>query len=311
MKKFTWLFSLFLISTGLRSADPVLIDFSGSLQKNTTYSFSIRTNQTRNCEMKLPGINRHPVRRDTQEIFCKGDLYLHPEELDTSKRTVYDLKLTALYGNLNSIRQDFPQLSGRTIRITVKSGKASFRLIPERSKWTLEDAVLGGTSTGKKQDDNTLSPEAERMLRAMFSPLYDPLSNYMGLQRKMEPGKHVPMNNAPIISALLERGIHADNTTIKSFAEYAGSTSINRIPVHRVNLIAQGDRIPGYDFKFELSLMIPAKKKHALHGPMRISRKTMEIVSAILPEDNPFFGGMILETVSNDMTDMFIIPSDY
>ena len=74
--------------------------------------------------------------------------------------------------------------------------------------------------------------------------------------------------------------------------------------------IKQGKNIPGYDFKFELSIMIPAKKKHAIHGPMRVSRKTMEIVSTLLPEENPFFGGSILETVSNDMTDLFIIPSD-
>lgn len=298
-----------LISSGLLAADPVLIDFSGKLRKNTTYSFSIRTNQTRNCEMKIPGVTRYPIRRDTQEIICSGDLFFRPDE-NTPGVNVYDLKLTALYGNLNSIRRDFPLLSGRTIRISVKSGKAAFQLIPERNHRTMENAILGGTTPLKKQDDNTLSPEAERMLRAIFSPLHDPVSNYMGLQRKMEPRKHIPMNNTPIISALHQRGIYADNATIKSFAEYAGSTSIDRIPVHRVNLIAQGKNIPGYDFKFELSIMIPAKKKHAIHGPMRVSRKTMEIVSTLLPEENPFFGGSILETVSNDMTDLFIIPSD-
>ena len=309
MRKNLLFLTLFLLTTGWLSAKPVTIDFSGTLQKNTIYSFSIRTNQTRNCEMKLPRLKQYPLRRDTQEIICKGDLFFRPDEDGgDTKQNVYDLKIISLSGNLNSVRHDFPDLSGRIVRITVKNGKANFQLIPERNKWTLEDAVLGGTSSAKTKDQNILPPEAERMLRAIFSPLHDPVSNYMGMTRKMEPRKHVKMNVAPIISALRQRGIHATHTTIKSFAEYAGSTSIDRIPVHRVNLIAQGDHIPGYDFKFELSLMIPAKKPYAQHGPMRISGRTMEVVSTLLPEGNPFFGGMTMETVSNDMTDIIIIP---
>ena len=299
---------LFLFTAGWLSAKPVEIDFSGTLRKNTTYLFHIRTNQTRNCEMKLPRLKQYPLRRDTQEIICKGELFFHPDEDGVTSQNVYDLKIISLAGNLNSERHDFPALSGRTVRITVKDGKARFQLIPERNKWSLEDAVLGGGSSAKQKDQNVLSPEAERMLRAIFSPIHDPVSNYMGMTRKMEPRKHVKMNIAPIITALRQRGIHADHSNIKSFAEYAGSTSIDRIPVHRINLIAQGDHVPGYDFKFELTLMIPAKKQNAQHGPMRISRRTMEIVSTLLPEGNPFFGGMTMETVSNDMTDMFIIP---
>ena len=308
MRKYLLFPALFLFTAGWLSAKPVEIDFSGTLKKNTTYSFSIRTNQTRNCEMKLPRLKQYPLRRDTQEIICKGELFFRPDEDGNTKQNVYDLKIISLAGNLNSVRHDFPDLSGRTVRISVTNGKAAFQLIPERNKWTLEDAVLGGTSSTKTKDQNILSPEAERMLRAIFSPIHDPVSNYMGMSRKMEPRKHVKMNIAPIISALRQRGIHADHATIKSFAEYAGSTSIDRIPVHRVNLIAQGDHIPGYDFKFELTLMMPAKKHHAQHGPMRISRRTMEVVSTLLPDGNPFFGGMTMETVSNDMTDIFIIP---
>ena len=142
-----------LISSGLLAADPALIDFSGKLRKNTTYSFSIRTNQTRNCEMKIPGVTRYPIRRDTQEIICSGDLFFRPDE-NTPGVNVYDLKLTALYGNLNSIRRDFPLLSGRTIRITVKSGKATFQLIRERNHRTMENAILGGiTHSHLKQNE--------------------------------------------------------------------------------------------------------------------------------------------------------------
>ena len=278
--------SLFLFTAGGLSAKPVEIDFSGTLRKNTTYSFHIRTNQTRNCEMKLPRLKQYPLRRDTQEIICKGELFFRPDEDDITKQNVYDLKIISLVGNLNSVRHDFPDLSGRTVRITVKDGKAHFQLIPERNKWTMEDVVLGGAPSAKTKDQNVLSPEAERMLRAIFSPIHDPVSNYMGMTRKMEPRKHVKMNVAPIITALRQRGIHADHSNIKSFAEYAGTTSIDRIPVHRINLIAQGDHVPGYDFKFELTLMIPAKKSYSQHGPIRISRKTMEIVSTLLPDGN-------------------------
>ena len=308
MRKYLLFPALFLFTAGWLSAKPVEIDFSGTLRKNTTYLFHIRTNQTRNCEMKLPRLKQYPLRRDTQEIICKGELFFHPDEDCVTSQNVYDLKIISLAGNLNSERHDFPALSGRSVRITVKDGKARFQLIPERNKWSLEDAVLGGGSSTKQKDQNVLSPEAERMLRAIFSPIHDPVSNYMGMTRKMEPRKHVKMNIAPIITALRQRGIHADHSNIKSFAEYAGSTSIDRIPVHRINLIAQGDHVPGYDFKFELTLMMPAKKSDAQHGPMRISRKTMEIVSTLLPDGNPFFGGMTMETVSNDMTDIFIIP---
>lgn len=309
MKKYLLLFPVLILCTGRLSAEQVSIDFTGTLQKNTSYSFNIRTTQTRNCEMKLLKLKHYPIRRDTQEIFCKGELFFRPDDAADGRtlRNVYDLKLVSLYGTLNSVRHDFPNLSGRTVRITVEAGKAEFQLIAERNKWAF-DSVLGGPANNNAKDQNVLTPEALRMLGALFSPLSDPVSNYMGRTRKMTPRKHVKMNTTPIVAALRQRGIPANNAMIKSFAEYAGSTTIDRIPVHRVNLIAQGDGIPGYDFKFELSLMIPAQKKDARHGPLRVSRRTMEVVSTLLPESNPFFGGMTLETVSNDMTDLFIIP---
>ena len=72
--------------------------------------------------------------------------------------------------------------------------------------------------------------------------------------------------------------------------------------------MAQGAGIPGYDFKMEISLMIPYGKEPPSAGPVRISRKVMEIANTYLPENNALLPGAQFESVESDMTDMLLLP---
>lgn len=306
MKKyFVLLFLLAALPLFANESKQTEIDFTGSLKPGHTYLYRVRSNQTRNCELKLLGVAQPPLRRDVREILLSGKLYYRGEQR-TGKEisTEYEFEIFSLQATVNGVRKDFPELTGRTVLVSRKNNKTEYRFRQTLTGTELADAVMGGPAIPKA--DGKMEAEALALFRTVFAPGNDPIMNYMGAKRKMEQGKHLPMDITPILAALHQREIPAHKSTVDSFAEYSGVTILEGLPVHRVNLLAQGNGIPGYDFKFETSVMIPVKAEDAVHGPVRISRRVMEVVSTLLPEDNPFFSGATLETVSNDMTDLTI-----
>ena len=295
--------------------EKVFLDFSGAPSPGTTFRFRIRSTRTRNCEMKVLGMNPPPVRRDTREILAAGMLFYKARNI-VDGVLVRELEFTpdAISGFINGERFDFPEFSGKTFQITITGKETSFRLVHQQNlpdpAGTLAADVLSGSSTVQDVPaDGKIPAELLYFLKSVFGSVSDPPMNYLGASAWMERGKHTPLNPTPVIQALRQAGIPADKEEIEYFAEYNGSTVYLGIPVRRVNMLIQGAGVPGCDFKLEISLLYPYGKKHSpAAGPVRISRKALFVADPYLPEGNALLPGSRLETVETDMTDIQLVP---
>ncbi len=305
------LFLLLLVFSAVLSAaeKPVVLDFSSRCTPGMKFFFNARNIRTRNCEMRILGLDRMPCRRDTSETLTAGTLCFLGKNGDTEN---YTYRISALQGNINGEQLEFPELSGRTVSVTAgAAGQTVLKLIPESTGADETESVLG---TGpedplKPAVLNKLPEKAAFLLRGVFTGQSSGVANYFGKRREMIRGKHDRLDITPLLYVLQQRGIPADKGNVEAFCELAGSTVFYGLPVHRVNLVAQGRSIPGYDFKFEVSLFLP-DQKHAGTGPYRISRKVMEVVNRLMPDDSIMTAGGKFEIVSNDFSDIVIIPEN-
>jgi len=294
--------------------EKVLLDFSGVPSPGTAFHFRIRSIRTRNCEMKVLGMERPPVRRDTREILAAGKLFYKSKGI-VDGTLVRELEFTAdsISGTINGERHDFPEFTGKTFHITVTGKETSFRLAhqqtPPDPAGSLAADVLSGRSEERSgASDGKIPADLLYFLRSIFGCVSDPPMNYLGASAWMERGKHAPLDPTPILQALRQEGIPADKEDVEYFSEYDGSTVYLGIPVRRVNMLIQGAGIPGCDFKLEISLLYPYGKYSPASGPVRISRKALFVADPYLPEGNALLSGSRLETVETDMTDIQLVP---
>ena len=326
IRRFCVLFPLFLsiapplllgagVTEEKSQAEIVDFDFSGAPAPGTVFSFRIRSIRTRNCEMKVLGMERPPVRRDTREVLAAGSLFYKAKRIEAGT-LVRELEFTpdSIAGFINGERFDFPEYSGKTFSITITADGPSIRLkkgSPSDSSAALSSNVLsGGTpASGRTSDPSVIPPELLYLLKAVFGHASDPPVNYLGRSARMERGRHTELDPSPVLQALRQAGIPADKEEIECFAEYDGSTLYMGIPTRRVNMLIQGAGIPGCDFKLEISLLYPyGRKNAAASGPVRISRRALFVAAPYLPEGNALLPGARLEDVETDMTDIQLIP---
>lgn len=290
--------------------EKVFLDFSGAPAPGTAFRFRIRSIRTRNCEIKILGMERPPVRRDTREILAGGQLFFKSEHKKDGL-LVRELEFTAdsISGFIDGERFDYPEFSGRTFCITVSGKDISFRLRdPGGKAASLAADVLSGKGTTDVSPDE-IPPELLYFLRSIFGHVSDPAVNYLGRSAWMEQGRHADLDPTPVLQSLRQAGFPADREDIECFAEYSGSGFYMGIPICRVNLLLQGAGIPGCDFKLEISLFYPyGKDFSAASGPVRISRKALFVADPYLPEGNALLPGSRMETVETDMTDIQLIP---
>lgn len=299
----------FLICAADRNA--VQLDFTGSPEPGCAYFFNVRCIRTQNCELKYIGVRQFPVRRDTSETVLSGMLhYVSKNDTGHGIRREFICRIDSLSGFLNGRRMEFPELTGCSLRvITGPDARCSMELSSDNAsaaERAAEDLLGGAPSAGKP----VLSPEAEQLLNPIFASVPESAAAYLGARRSFEKNKQYPVGTAPLAKTLQDRKIAAEPAKIAAFAEYTGTTLFYGFPVHRVDLLAQGEGIPGYDFKLEVSLFMPAETDFPKCGPVRISRKAMEVVNSYLPEGNALISGGKFEVVSNDMTDMILIPAE-
>ena len=293
--------------------EKVFLDFSGAPAPGTTFHLRIRSIRTRNCEIKILGMDRPPARRDTREILAGGLLFFKSEHRKDGL-LVRELEFTpdSICGFIDGERFDYPEFSGRTFCITVSGKDISFRLKntggkTERASSMAAD-VLSGTGTAGVSPDE-IPPELYYFLRSLFGHVSDPAVNYLGRSAWMEQGRHAELDPTPVLQSLRQAGIPADKEDIEYFAEYNGSGLYMGIPIRRVNMLIQGAGVPGCDFKLEISLFYPyGKNFSAASGPVRISRKALFVADPYLPEGNALLPGSRMETVETDMTDIQLIP---
>lgn len=293
--------------------EKVFFDFSGAPSPGTAFHFRIRSIRTRNCEMKVLGMDRPPVRRDTREILAAGKLFYKSKNI-VDGTLVRELEFTpdSISGTINGQRHDFPEFTGRTFHITLSGKETSFRLAyqasPDPAGNLAADVLSGKSEEPSVPSDGKIPAELLYFLRSIFGCVSDPPMNYLGASAWMERGKHAQLDPTPVLHALRQAGIPADKEEIEYFAEYDGSTVYLGIPVRRVNMLIQGAGVPGCDFKLEISLMYPYGKYSSASGPVRISRRALFVADPYLPEGNALFSGARLETVETDMTDIQLIP---
>ena len=315
MKSFAAIF-YFLFSAGLLFAAPeknasVQLDFSGAPEPGKTYFFNVRNIRTQNCELKYLGVRRIPARRDSSETVLAGMLsYVSKSDDGHGIRREFICRIDSLSGAVNGRRLEFPELTGCSLHVTAGPGaRCSMKLTSDKAaeeEQAARELLEGGSSAGTP----VLSPEAEMLLRPVFTSVPESVSAYLGTQRTFERGEKYPVAMGMLVQALRQRKIPAEAAKIDAFAEYAGTTLFYGFPVCRVDLLAQGNGIPGYDFKLEVSLFMPAEADFPKCGPVRISRKAMEVVNSYLPEGGALIAGGKFEVVSNDMTDLVLIPAD-
>jgi len=294
--------------------EKVFLDFSGAPSPGTAFHFRIRSIRTRNCEMKVLGMDRPPVRRDTREILAAGKLFYKSKSI-ADGTLVRELEFTpdSISGTINGKRHDFPEFTGKIFRITITGRETSFRLaqpqtVPDPAGSLGADVLSGKSAGGSVPADGQIPAELLYFLRSIFGSVSDPPMNYLGASAWMERGKHASLDPTPILQALRQRGLPADKEGVEYFAEYDGSTVYLGIPVRRVNMLIQGAGIPGCDFKLEISLLYPYGKHSSASGPVRISRKALFVADPYLPEGNALLSGSRLETVETDMTDIQLVP---
>lgn len=294
--------------------EKVFLDFSGAPSPGTRFHFRIRSTRTRNCEMKMVGIDQPPGRRDTREILAAGILFYKAKRV-VDGTLVRELEFTpdSISGTVSGRRLDFPEFTGKTILITISGQETSCCLVqgqnqPDSAGRLAADVLSGKPAERDVPPDGKLPAELLYLLKSIFGQVSDPPMNYLGASAWMERGKHLPLNPAPVIQALRQAGLPADKDEIDSFAEYHGSAVYLGIPVRRVNMLIQGAGIPGCDFKLEISLMYPYGKYAPSSGPVRIARKALFVADPFLPEGNALLPGARLETVETDMTDIQLIP---
>ena len=305
----------FLFAASVLSAAPgkntVELDFTGVPEPGNAYFFNVRNIRTQNCELKYLGVRRIPARRDTAETVLCGMLnYVSKTDTGHGLRREFTCRIDSLSGSVNGRRLEFPELTGCSLHVTAGPGaQCSMKLTADKTaeaeqtaRELLGDAPSAGTPV--------LSPEAEMLLRPVFASVPESVAAYLGARRTFEKGRQYPVAAGSLVQALRERKIPAEAAKIGAFAEYAGPTHFYGFPVHRVDLLAQGEGIPGYDFKLEVSLFMPAEADFPKCGPVRVSRKAMEVVNSYLPEGNALISGGKFEVVSNDMTDLVLIPAD-
>lgn len=305
---------LFADSKEEEKPEKVFLDFSGVPSPGTVFLFRIRTIRTRNCEMKVLGMARPPVRRDTREILAGGKLFYKARNV-VEGVLVRELEFTpdSISGTVNGQRYDFPEFTGKTFHITVSGKETTFRLLQAQDPQAPADTLAADVLSGKPAEhdvpaDGKIPAELLYFLKSIFGRVSDPPMNYLGASAWMERGKHAPLDPAPVVQALRQAGIPADKEDVEYFAEYDGSTVYLGIPVRRVNMLIQGAGVPGCDFKLEISLLYPYGKHAPVSGPVRISRKALFVADPYLPEGNALLPGARLEDVETDMTDIQLVP---
>lgn len=294
--------------------EKVFLEFSGAPSPGTAFHFRIRSTRTRNCEMKVLGMDQPPVRRDTREVLAAGKLFYKAKHI-VDGVLVRELEFTpdSISGTISGERFDFPEFTGKTFHITISGKETAFRLIqpqnpPDPAGNLAADVLSGKPPERDVPSDGKIPAELLYFLKSIFGCVSDPPMNYLGASAWMVRGKHAPLDPTPIVQSLRQSGFSADKNEVEYFAEYDGSTVYLGIPVRRVNMLIQGAGIPGCDFKLEISLLYPYGKHSPASGPVRISRKALFVTDPYLPEGNALLPGSRLETVETDMTDIQLVP---
>ena len=180
----------------------VFLDFSGMPEPGTAFLFRIRSIRTRNCEIKIMGMEDHPpVRRDTREVLAAGQLFYKAKRME-SGMLIRELEFTSdsIYGFINGKRFDYPEFSGKTFHIVISDKDTSIRLKNQGGKTDPAASLSSNVLSGKdvRSSDGEIPPELLYFLKAIFGSASDSPMNYLGKSAWMERGRHFTPDPTPV-----------------------------------------------------------------------------------------------------------------
>lgn len=263
-----------------------VIQFERPIAKGAEFDCQIDASFSNAIAMKIPGAEKPVARIETASASLSGRMtVLEVNETGNPIKTRF--QTLAFEGSLNNVKIDLSALQGKAFIAELNPPVCKFSLDGE-----------GQAPLGK---------EAVKLLSIIFRPASkSSMADVLGTKSPVGPGDKWKPPCELLISTLAKRGFKLGEGDFAGEAVLKGRESFKGVDCWAIEERLESKNVPGLELRLNFSVLLPVDP--AQGGALKISRNGSELVSKLLPAENPLSAGNSVEAIVKDSLEAVVLP---